>query len=542
MKELLTKGFIVTVLLYSTSGFAQQSLDPAIVKLANELGKDEFVEEDRSVEPPSNGVNRRHPSVALPETKNIIGTLIAQYKGLKPVLASVNRALSIYQGGADQLELVYLSQTARDLQQAQDELARVKPYDNKIQSLQIRINDILLEMSKNALQSLYQADPHSPLYATATRVFGHGLRATEKLLFKEAAIHFNDIQDLSSNSIRFNIELFEQNIIGAMEDNAVGYALSIAYLGNQYNGGHAEGLARTAADSPSVNQSVYKEMHVASVSKSLTAIVVLKLLDQLGLNPDTKVWPYLPGNWVIGPGSEQLSFRDFMTHSSGADQQAMGSSYSALQTFIENGPGANQSFSYNNGNFGMMRVLVAGLLGIDPVDYPEFAADVLTASAFIIQAKSLYDDIGVTVDCSSSDNNPTIQYNFPDGGASGYEEPDRSLGCGGVGWFISANEMTNVATHLRNTQLLLSDTARDWMQDGSLGLMDPSRYSQPNGNFGTYYTHGGDWGHGPGELHTCFMMFPIKVEASLFLNSERAPGLPYQCDILKNAFDAAWTM
>ena len=167
-------------------------------------------------------------------------------------------------------------------------------------------------------------------------------------------------------------------------------------------------------------------MHVASVSKTLTAIIVQRLLEENGLTPEATVAPYLPSNWVRGAGVETLTFKDFMTHRSGFGQKGAGNSYQSLRDAIAMDVGST-SKSYKNANFGLMRVLVAGLMGIDPVDYPEFASDVLTASAFLIYAKSVYSSIDVEVDCKPNDDTPTVLYNFPDDGSSpGFIEPNIS--------------------------------------------------------------------------------------------------------------------
>ena len=266
----------------------------------------------------------------------------------------------------------------------------------------------------------------------------------------------------------------------------------------------------------------------------------MHVLDTLGLTPDEHVAPYLPSDWSLGDGVSELTFKDFMTHRTGFQQQEVsGSSYESLRALIAKDVG-DDSFAYDNDNFGLLRVAVAGLLGIDPVDYGEFAPDTLTASAFLLEAQFLYSSIGVSVDCKATDPYPTIQYRFPDPGASGYDEPDRSLSCGGFGWFISANELAGVMSTLRNTEQLMSSQMREQMQDNFLGLMNPADgYSSANGAFGTYFTHGGDWYHGSGQLHSCFMNFPIVVEAALLINSERG-AMSYQCTVLRDAFDNAW--
>ena len=51
-------------------------------------------------------------------------------------------------------------------------------------------------------------------------------------------------------------------------------------------------------------------MHVASLSKIVTAIAMTRLLDKTGISPSTPIINYLPGYWVKGPtsaGSRSLS-------------------------------------------------------------------------------------------------------------------------------------------------------------------------------------------------------------------------------------------
>jgi len=88
----------------------------------------------------------------------------------------------------------------------------------------------------------------------------------------------------------------------------------------------------------------------------------------------------------------------------------------------------------------------------------------------------------VELDCAPNDASPTVQYNYPDTGDDpGYAEPNRQLTCGGVGWFISSNELASVLTHLRNTEELLSAQARAIMQGEFLGFMDPANYGCGSG-------------------------------------------------------------
>lgn len=358
--------------------------------------------------------------------------------------------------------------------------------------------------------------------------------------YDAAVVHFGGAMKLAANTITFDIELYEQNIADALDGKTVGHAFATAYNGVLYQGGESSGLARTDGDEPETDQSPFKESHVASVSKTITAILVHRLLAQEGLTPDSPVAPFLPSNWMLGEGAADLTFADFMTHQSGFSS-SVGNSYEGLRDAMAMDV-TDTSYEYSNANYGLMRVAVAGLLGIDPVDYPEFSASGLTAAAFLIYADQVYDPIGVHIDCASHDATPTIQYPFPDDGTSGYLEPSRQLTCGGVGWFISPVELAGLLANLRHTENLLSTETREVMEDGFLGFNDPARWSWSSGVFGIYYNHGGDWGHNGDELHACAMAFPISVETGLIVNSKLGPGAAYQCTILKNAFENAWVV
>jgi CubicO group peptidase (beta-lactamase class C family) len=437
-------------------------------------------------------------------------------------------------------DLSHVTQTVHHLARAERALAHVPELGT---GLRAELAAIGAAMATNLLAVARRAGASDPRLAAAQAELERGVQAAGANDFHVALAHVGVALNLITKTITFDVELFRQNIAAALAGRTVGHAFGIAYQGQLYLDGDAEGFARTAADSPSTAQSPTKRMHVASVSKTLTAIVTLRALQDLGLSPHVAVAAYLPSNWELGNGVHALTFADFMSHQSGFAQNNVGNAYPDLQAGIAMDVPSTE-FEYKNANFGLMRVAVAGLLGIDPADYPEFDAGSLTAAAFILYAQSLYSGIGVDVACTSTDATPTIQYKFPDGGAAGYEEPNRSLTCGGFGWFISANELASVLAHLKSTSSLVDPATRTAMQHGFLGFMDPANYSSGIGVDGevpgTYFGHGGDWFHTAGEAHTCAMAFPIDVQAGLVINSERGPGMAYQCKVLQVAFDNAW--
>lgn len=440
-------------------------------------------------------------------------------------------------GSRDLSHLAATAAAVRDAQAALQTAAMQGPSSGaaSLEPVRARLARISRRMASDVL---LVADRAGAKVAEAKSRLALGDLAARQRQYVLASTHFGGGLTLAANTITFDVARFEQNIKDGLNGQTTGHAFSIAFRGLLYQGGESAGSARTAANPAAAPQSPSKEMHVASVSKTLTTIVVLRLLEELGLTPDAVIAPYLPADWAMGDGVEALRFRDFMTHTSGFGQINAGGSYDALRTAIATDVGST-SFSYKNANFGLMRVLVPGLLGHELGDFDDIDPDFVSTAIFLLYAAGLYQEIGVSVDCRPNDNAPTVQYKFPDDGTPGYVEPDRRSTCGGYGWFISSNELASVLTHLRNTEDLLSASMRETMQEQFLGFMDPANYGFIGGTFGVYSMHGGDWFHSAGELHSCAITFPITVEAALVINSERG-AMPSQCDLLQTAFDAAW--
>lgn len=354
---------------------------------------------------------------------------------------------------------------------------------------------------------------------------------------------------LAANTVVFNMDRFEQNLRDSFTNQSVGYAYALSQAGQlvRQNG---VGLARTGADLPQTAQAATKKMHVASVSKTMTAIVLMRLLAERGLSVDTAIGAYLPADWARGDGVNSMSFRQLLTHRSGFGQNAPGGSdYNNLRAMVGQAVPSKGSFDYENANFGLMRVLVAVMLGAD-LPLPGLDKAAFTTAVFLNYATAAYNGVGVPFSCEPAASAPTLQYDFPDTGNPGYVEPSRSLSCGGFGVMVSAQNLARTLAFLRYTTDLVPAASYQQMKSGYLGFMDPARYGFAQGQFGVYHTHGGDWDHsggsGNGGLDACVMVFPINVEASVLVNSSRKnlgvgyPNGGYQCSVIKTAFENAW--
>src|SRR5580700_3119496 len=113
-------------------------------------------------------------------------------------------------------------------------------------------------------------------------------------------------------------------------------------------------------------------MHIASCSKTITAIALTKLLNERGIPATSSIAAQLPPYWYAPASVDAITYADLMTHKSGldpSDQTSGPETYKAAREFVEAGPklsfvGVNQQ--YRNINFILCRIVLATLLGYVP--------------------------------------------------------------------------------------------------------------------------------------------------------------------------------
>lgn len=511
------------------------------------------------------------PSVALPQLLVTIDGLLATLPtplvpALQAARGGFERAGARLVAGSDGQSLGYLVETLRaavdgqaGLEQALDLAAAVDP---SAIALLLPAVQAARESARRCSQGVIDRALAAGVSPERLAPALEAMRLAEALHargdYAQAMHQHADALGFAAQTIVFSLDLFEQNLRQVFDNNSTGWAYAIA-SGGVLARSDALGQARTAADPPARDQSPTRKMHVASVSKTLSAIAILRLLAARGLTPDADIGPWLPSDWSQGPGVAGISFRQLMTHRSGfgqahdLDLTAQGSSYANLQQMVADGlllAGDRflKGFDYDNANFGLLRVLSARLQDLD-LGLPVFeAADkaALAAAMFLAWAQPVYAGIGVTYTCEPSGSTPARDYQFPDSGLPGYAPPPYSLSCGGLGSFMSATELVRVLSFLRYTGDLLAPAEFQRMRSQSLGFMDPADWPWPAGVFGTTLMHGGDWSHSSGSLDTCIAAFPITLEAAIVVNSSTAsgnyPNGSYQCGVLQQAFDDAWVM
>jgi Beta-lactamase len=129
----------------------------------------------------------------------------------------------------------------------------------------------------------------------------------------------------------------------------------------------ASGFARTAADPPQLAMGPDVMVNVGSVGKMFTTIAVLQSLARHHRSIDSRIWPFLPPDWVKGPGVNSITFRELLTHRAGfrLNSGLVFVTDNAAREQIRHGirPADKQAADYNNINFTIFRDMLPFMEG-----------------------------------------------------------------------------------------------------------------------------------------------------------------------------------
>ena len=324
--------------------------------------------------------------------------------------------------------------------------------------------------------------------------------------------------------------------------NVAGY---IFYIGSRppvFNG-----PARTSADPPATRMGPNIPGQIASLSKTLTAIGVIKSLARNSLTIHSPIKPYLPPDWHVGDNVQYLVFRDLLTHTSGfggcVDSTGTDSTYQGLQQMIAAGVPVPSLFgtpphpaNYNNCNFALFRVLLPNM---EHYTIPSGEApDVAYAGNYIdYMQKNVFQPVGITgAECAAGEAPPfppAIQsYPVPPGSSHGNDWGDLTLRCGAGGWVIKPQDLETVVTDLASGNTLLTPdqkTGPDGMFTNSLGWDgtavrgDCAGWIPPRAPWSPYNCKNGGYGadnpSGP-TLSTYLGIFKCIVPVVVYVNSD----------------------
>jgi CubicO group peptidase (beta-lactamase class C family) len=311
---------------------------------------------------------------------------------------------------------------------------------------------------------------------------------------------------------------FADDLHNALKDTTRGYSMQL-----RRNGVPEITLIWEWAKSPEQGAKGWDldtRMHVASVSKLITAMVIADLLDEKGLSVDTKIGPYLPAYWSVGSNVADITFRDLMNHKSGFVTGGSDCSFPVMKSEVAQSVPANASGKYENVNFSILRVLGAvmdGTIGKNADFGPlnDAAWDIVTTDWLLSRAQSkLFTPSGVSnVSAVPAGKNAFAYQSKTD--KQGWNSGDLSTQLGGAGFRMSVNDLLSVMHTFRRAGSIVSKAEAQEAIDAMLGL--DQVFDTPAGKI---YNKNGGWGDGAGNVEQSVVFFlPENMEVAVLVNS-----------------------
>ena len=314
----------------------------------------------------------------------------------------------------------------------------------------------------------------------------------------------------------FDANLFGPIVHSMIKDKVMGYSYQI------YNGNSAiyTGIWNWSKSPAEGNKgwTVDTRMHIASTSKLMTAIGMVKLLDKKGISLDASINAYLPTYWTRGVGSSSITFRQLLQHRSGLSGENSRCDYAFMKAQIAKGPNV-MAGTYANVNFSIMRVIISVMDG-------RLAAN----TNYFIFNDGMWDT--VTTDYFQTYLNqtvfslaglPTIGFKPEVGGfiARAYSSPTDQIGrdgnwstvAGGAGMYMSVAQVLKVLGAFRSGVIMPAARAQ-YMLDNGLG-----NNGYGNTTAGRVYIRLGGWNINGDQEETAIYCLPNNVNMAVFINS-----------------------
>jgi CubicO group peptidase (beta-lactamase class C family) len=370
-----------------------------------------------------------------------------------------------------------------------------------------------------------------------------------------------------------------ENIRQELDGHTVGYSF---FVGPDAKFG-SHGFARTLAEGPPRPFTPTTKITVASVSKMVTAIAAVRILDKSGgVGIDSTIDSRLPSIWSAGGYVKKLKFSKLLSQSSGImDYGNVSQEYISLKTFFSQpvsdvattlchngkaGKDATKSFfndpinpnnlerCYSNYNFSIFRILLPRVAGL-PEDPNLVTQPKTLANQYVkLVQQNVFDLVGQEdVDCKPPSQGPAassyaLAYRFP-GTQPGQDWGDLSLQCGAAGWYLSVQDIAKVLASINAKDgKILAETGGkqqfELMRTRQLGWdVDTENELEKNGGFVADCDKDGEHCK---TISTSIAIFgPVKgprVTAALFMNSDISGG-PSDgkgaAEVLKKAYDKA---
>jgi CubicO group peptidase (beta-lactamase class C family) len=341
-----------------------------------------------------------------------------------------------------------------------------------------------------------------------------------------------------------NVDKFGERLKQLLRGNVAGYALQLRRGGSPV-WTQVYGVSQGPSDG-NIAWTAGTRQHVGSVSKVITAMALMKVLDDHHVEVGTPIASYLPKYWPKGPGVDKITFRDLLLHTSGLNPGVSASDYELMKRQIGYGPSDYGKYHYQNMNYGLCRILISvinGNVGADwlpygPVTLPNIligtdtAWDYATIQAYAQYAQDkVFTPSGVTDASLVHDKDTAFAYDTTTQGGlkgPGWDSGDLSTMAGGAGWHLSPVDLLKVmGTFRRGGGIFTRQRARALL-DAGFGTDIQATFAE-----GTIYGKGGLWTDGTPdssghEEQAAVFFLPEDMELAVVVNSRVGGGIPLE--------------
>lgn len=317
-----------------------------------------------------------------------------------------------------------------------------------------------------------------------------------------------------------------------LKDRSVGYSFTVAGGSGNLMVSRAGGDARRAPDSNTRKMSADDKFNVASVSKTVTAAAVMKILSERRISVDRPAARWLPSSWTLGSNFDKVTLRELLTHRSGLRCPAE-VTYDNLKACVANGvnPADKSVQKYNNSNYALFRFIIPRLNGfpVTPIKIDESKLPAIYAKLYADYVKqNIFAPIGLNgIDLKPIAMNPALAYQFPSPVQAGDSFGDMTETSASRGWNMSSKQLAIFLHNLVNTEKIVSSETSSRMKNENLGLWKVGVTGQlVDYEHGGHYPGKDDKGNvfNKGEMNTLIAHFSNGVNVAIIVNSQFSSG------------------
>ncbi|MDZ4795105.1 MAG: serine hydrolase domain-containing protein [Bacteroidota bacterium] len=325
-----------------------------------------------------------------------------------------------------------------------------------------------------------------------------------------------------AKTYQLDVAIFTQAIHNSLKDSVNGYVMQLTR-----NGSVISNLKWNWAQTPSdasIGWDFDTRMHVASVSKYLTALGMMKALNLAQLSYDTKIIDYLPANWVKGSNINQITFRQLLTHRSGFDLPCCASDFEYMKQKVQAGVTNVGSFDYHNMNFGLCRILIPIVMKYLNKDMSmtdsEWDISSILWYQYFMQERVFTPSGVASVSCDTDPaKKSALAYKFPKQNEDGWNSGNLYAMSGGAGWRLSVSELLKIMSHARRTNDILRKNDSQHGLDNKFGI--DQVIETPVGKL---YNKNGRWTNNGRIEQSVIYFLPGDMELAILVNSEIGNG------------------